>query len=159
MPYTIRRFIDADAAALAALTLAAIRTIGARRYSPEQITAWSARHPGGERFIARAAAGAAIFVACGEDGCAVAYALIEPDGHLDMLYCHPDHSRCGLAERLLAEAERHARAHGLARLYTEASELARSAFERAGYSVQHRRDFDIDGVAIHNYTMKKQLIK
>ena len=49
----------------------------------------------------------------------------------------------------------------MSRLYTEASELARPAFERAGYVMQHPRDFTIehDGreVAIHNYAMEKPL--
>ncbi|MBB3032974.1 hypothetical protein [Alteriqipengyuania lutimaris] len=55
---------------------------------------------------------------------------------------------------------------GATRLYTEASELARpaferagyhGAFERAGYHVSHRRDFEVDGVAIHNFAMEKVL--
>ena len=88
---------------------------------------------------------------------AVAYALLEPDGHLDMLYCAPVHSRKGLADRLLKEAQDAAREMKLKRLYTEASELARVAFERAGYAVQSRRDFEIEGVPIHNYAMEKRL--
>jgi putative acetyltransferase len=50
---------------------------------------------------------------------------------------------------------------GLTRLYTEARELARSVFERAGYAVTARRNFTIsfEGRAIpsHNYAMEKQL--
>jgi putative acetyltransferase len=157
MAYAIRAFRDGDAAALSALTLAAIRAIGARHYSEAQVAAWAARHPGPHRFVERASGGAAIFVAADSADAAVAYALIEPDGHLDMLYCHPDHSRRGLAEELLAAAEQHARRMGNTRLYTEASELARPAFERTGYSVLHRRDFAIEGVAIHNYAMEKAL--
>lgn len=109
----------------------------------------------------RAALGDLILVATTASDLPVAYALLEPDGHLDQLYCHPDHSGCGLADSLLARAERHAREHRAKRLYTEASELARSAFERAGYVLSHRRDFTIDGeggpVAIHNYAMGKRL--
>ncbi len=74
-----------------------------------------------------------------------------------MLYGHPDHTRKGLAERLLEAAEGDAVKLGVSRLYTEASELARPAFERAGYVVQHRRDFEVDGVPIHNYAMEKHL--
>ncbi len=78
-----------------------------------------------------------------------------------MLYCHPDHTRRGLAEQLLAVAEQCARLDGMHRLYTEASELARPVFKSSGYVVQHRRDFMIehDGtdVAIHNYAMEKRL--
>ena len=66
-----------------------------------------------------------------------------------------------MAGVLLAAAEKVARKSGVACLFTEASELARPVFERAGYSVLHRRDFIIvhagADVAIHNYAMEKRL--
>lgn len=157
MTYLIRDFRESDASALAAITLAAIRHVGSRRYSPEQVEVWAARHPGPERFLARSADGEMIFVAAGGDDRPVAYALLVPDGHLDMLYCDPDHTRQGLSDRLLTVGESKAVELGLSRLFTEASELARPAFERAGYKVTHRRDFEIEGVAIHNYAMEKRL--
>ena len=96
----------------------------------------------------------------------VAYTLVEEDNegdaHLDMLYCHRQHTRQGLADELLSMAEECARANHARRIYTEASELARPAFERAGYSLQHRRDFAIEhngrAVPIYNYAMEKRLI-
>jgi putative acetyltransferase len=113
------------------------------------------------RIHERVSQGHWIFVAADEQDMAVAYALLEPDGHLDHLYCHPDHTRRGLANLLLEAAEDQARDWGCAKLYTEASELARPAFERAGYSVTHKRDFTIahEGreVPIHNYAMEKSL--
>jgi len=95
------------------------------------------------------------------DSCdeAVAYALLEQGGRLDHLYRNPDHSRRGLAEQLLAAAQGRADKWGCSRLYTEASELARPAFERVGYCILHRFDFLInhDGgyVRIHNFAMEK----
>ncbi len=157
MEYVIRPWRDDDAEALSALALAAIREVGARAYAPDQVAAWAARHPGPAMYRERAANGHAIFVAADRSDVPVAYAVLEPDGHLDRLYNHPDHTRRGLAQRLLAVAEEHALGSGLTRLYTEASELARPAFERAGYAVMHRRDFEIDGVPIHNYAMEKIL--
>ncbi len=135
----------------------AIETVGAHAYSPEQIAVWSARHPGPERYIERHRSGDRIMVAVDETDRPVGYALLQRDGHLDHLYCHPDHTRRGLADRLLAAAEELARSLDVSRLYTEASELARPAFERAGYRVTHRRDFEIDGVSIHNFAIEKVL--
>ena len=157
MEYRIRLFREDDAVALAALALRSIEQIGPRAYSADQVAAWAARHGDAARLVDRARAGDTILVAADEGNAACAYALIESDGHLDHLYCDPDHTRRGLADRLLSEAEDHARASGAARLYTEASEFARPAFERAGYRVTHRRDFAIDGVTIHNYAMEKVL--
>ncbi|WP_234032189.1 GNAT family N-acetyltransferase [Parerythrobacter jejuensis] len=146
---------------MAAICQAAIAAIGPHAYSDAQVAAWSARHPSADRYRARVEGGALIFVAASSDDVPVAYSLLEADGHLDHLYNHPDHTRRGLAGQVLQAAEDHAIRMGIARLYTEASELARPAFERAGYSVQHRRDFDIEhygqSVAIHNYAMEKRL--
>lgn len=157
MTYTLRPFEAGDAAAIAALTIDAIQTIGAQRYSPEQVRVWSSGHINESRFIARAEAGHHIYVMADDQGAPAAYALLEPDGHLDMLYCSPAHARVGLAGLLLAHAEERAHALGVSKLYTEASELARPAFERAGYGVLNRRDFEFEGVAIHNYAMEKIL--
>lgn len=157
----IRPFRAEDAAGVAELTLAAIRTIGARVYSPAQVDAWAGRHPSPESFLARAAKGDRILVAVDAQDMPVAYVLTEADGHVDMLYCHPDHAGRGLGSRLLGQAELAARTSGLTRLFTEASELARPVFARAGYTLLHRRDFTLPGergdVAIHNYTMEKRL--
>ena len=162
MTYTLRDFGEDDAEALSAIALAAIRVVGAHGYSSSQVEAWASRHGGADMYRHRAAKGHAIFVAVDEGDEPVAYALLEPDGHLDRLYNHPDHTRLGLARRLLLHAEAHARSNGIERLYTEASDLARPALERAGYIVQHRRDFTIEGpdgaeVPIHNYAMEKRL--
>ncbi len=156
----IRAFVPADAEAIAALTLTAIRQTALQAYSPEQVTAWSARYSPA-RLFEGAARGDVILVAADEDDRPAAYAVLEADGHLDMLFCHPDHTGHGLGLGLLNEAEVAARAVGAERLYTEASELARPVFARAGYALLHRRDFTIpyEGgeVAIHNYAMEKRL--
>lgn len=165
--YGLRPYQSGDETWLSQITLAAIREVGARRYSPQQVEAWASRHPSPERFMVRADAGAHIVVAVSGEAEPVAYALLEldenGDGHLDMLYCHPQHTRKGLAEALLARCEDHAREGGAARLYTEASDLARAAFQRAGFTAMHRRDFTIESpdgssVPIHNYAMEKRLV-
>lgn len=164
--YGLRLYQTGDERWLSAITLEAIRALGARHYSPQQVEAWSAGHHAPERFAQRAAAGGLITVAIAGTALPVAYALIERDeagdGHLDMLYCHPQHTRKGLAEALLEACERRAKEWGCTRLYTEASELAVGAFERAGYALKHRRNFTMEGpdgaVAIHNFAMEKPLI-
>lgn len=161
MTYTTRPFRDDDAERLSEICRNAIEVIGPRAYSEEQVAAWLARHPGADRYRERVAEGAMIFVVVDESDQVAAYSLLEPDDHLDHLYAHPKHTRSGVADRALLAAEERAKELGITRLYTEASELARRAFERAGYQVTHRRDFTIpfEGreVAIHNYAMEKRL--
>ena len=161
MEYRFRRFRESDAARLCEITQAAILAVGPHRYSAEQVAAWASKRRGPERFVDAVAEGATIWIAADPNDIAVAYALLKmaenSAGHLDLLYCHPNHTRRGLADTLLAQAEDHARHSGLARLTTEASELARPAFARAGYRMVRRRDFAVEGVAIHNYAMEKPL--
>jgi putative acetyltransferase len=157
MAYSIRPFDNGDAEQLAELALRAIREIGPHAYSSEQVETWARRQGDAKSFRQRVDRGAVIFVAADSEDLPVAYALLEPDGHLDRLYCDPAHTRQGLAVQLLLAAETHAGTQDIKRLYSEVSELARPAFERAGYDVTHRRDFVLDGVAIHNYAMEKRL--
>lgn len=157
MAYRIRPFRPEDAVVLAEIFRSAINRIGPQSYSEKQVAAWVARAPEAAAFVARMRARDMIMVAAGADDRAIAYAILERDGHLDHLYCHPAHTRRGIADALLAEAEQRAREIGVSRLYSEASEMARPAFARAGYRVTHRRDFEVDGVAIHNFAMEKLL--
>ena len=156
----IRAYRTGDAEAIAALTLAAIRTTGLRAYTPEQVAAWSARFDPA-RVLAWAARGDVILLAVDADDCPLAYTTLESSGHIDMLYCHPHHSGKGLGTALLAAVEDAARPLGISRLFTEASELARPVFARAGFTLLHRRDFAIPAgsgeVAIHNYAMEKRI--
>lgn len=163
--FSIRLFQPDDAPSLSAITQSSIRRLGLRYYSHEQVQAWASRRPSAKRFIERAEAGALILVATAGGVVPIAYALIEDDSegeaHLDMLYCHHQHTRRGIADALIGIAEQSVRANGSRRIYTEASELARSAFERAGYGLLRRRDFTLmhegRAVPIHNYAMEKRL--
>lgn len=157
----IRRFVPEDAPALTELTVAAIAMIGLRAYSVEQVLAWAARHPGPERFLKGAEQGEVIRVAMADDGTPAAYAILQGEGHLDMLYCHPDQAGKGMASALLGAMDMEARERGLMQITVHASELARPVFARAGYALLHRRDFTIalgnEEIPIHNYAMVKAI--
>lgn len=156
MRYAIRPIAEGEEPAVEAVMLTSIKSLGLRDYSPEQIAAWAARAEN-FRVAPRVANGAVVLVAAEGGGGPVAYALIERDGHFDHLYSHPDHAGNGVGTRLIEAVEELALSWGLDRLFTEASELARPVFARAGYQELHRRDLKIDGVAIHNFAMKKRL--
>ncbi|MEW9853943.1 GNAT family N-acetyltransferase [Novosphingobium sp. M1R2S20] len=151
----IRTFRPGDQHALRNIHLSSITRVGPLAYSPAQVAAWAGRIRDTEEWLEWHRFGDRITVSVASDGQPVAFALLEADGHLDMLYCHPDHLRQGHALRLVEEASAFARSVGLSMLYTEASELARPVFEAGGYKVEHRQDFLLDGVPIHNYAMSK----
>jgi putative acetyltransferase len=157
----IRPFRPEDAAALSELTVVAIATLGLRAYSARQVMAWAARHLGPPLFLDGAEAGDTILVALSEAGEPAAYSVLRAGGLVHMLYCHPDHAGQGHATALLAAIEGEARAAGIDRLHTQASELARPVFARAGYTLLHRRDFTLElggeAIPMHNYAMGKRL--
>ncbi len=158
MPYySIRRFEPRDAPLLSAVFVDSVRGGGARDYGPVQVEVWANAAPRPQSFEDRAEAGDLIWVAVDGADQPLAYGLLERDGHLDHLYCRSDHIGTGLASALYDQIEQEARALGLAQLYTEASEAARRLFLRKGFAVVHRRDFELRGVAIHNYRMEKNL--
>jgi putative acetyltransferase len=153
----IRPFRPDDAPSLARLFHAAIHEIAARHYSPEQILAWCPEQPDPRRFEARGADGRILFVAVDGDDRPLAYGDVEASGHIDHFFCRPDAAGTGVSAMLLAALEEAAAALGITRLFVEASEPARRFFERQGFSLLYRRDFEIAGVAIHNYAMEKQI--
>ena len=157
MGYSIRSFEESDAEALAELGRAAIGAIGPDAYSEEQVEAWLSNFAGPQVYQAQADAGTQIFIATDDDEVPVAYAMLEQTGHLDHLYCHPDHTNEGIASSLLETAALYAKYHGITHLFTEASEIAKPAFESAGYTAMKKRTFEIDGVEITNWAMVKTI--
>lgn len=152
---SIRPYEASDAVALSALYEASVRTLGARDYSAAQIEAWASLTPSAEALAGRMADGRTRLVAVTD---AIAGFLdVEVGGHIDLLYVAPGAVGLGVARALLETAEALARAAGTGRLHAEASETARPVFERLGYSVTARRDFEVAGVAIHNWAVEKTL--
>ena len=148
---------EGDADAMADVYRRSVRALGAQDYAPEQVEAWASRGPDAVRFRQKIMDGRKGWVAVDAKGHVCGFVDLESDGHVDFLYVDPDHAGQGVAGRLLTELEQGARSAGLRRLYVEASETARPVFERHGYSVAGRRDFEISGVAIHNYAMERTL--
>lgn len=157
MKVVIRPFRRDDAPALAEIFFAAIHQVASAYYAPEQIGAWAPRVPEACGFIRRAEDGRALLVAVDGDGRPIAYADVESDGHIDHFYCRPEFTRSGVAATLYQAVEQAARARGITRLHVEASEPALRFFAKRGFETVARNDFDMNGVAIHNYRMAKQL--
>lgn len=152
---SIRLFQLEDAAALSALYAASVRALGARDYSDAQIEAWASLTPSAGSLVERMGDGRTRLVAVLDD--IAGFIDVEADGHIDLLYVEPGAAGLGVARALLETAEALAPLSGAGRLHAEASETARPVFERLGYSVVARRDFEVAGVAIHNWAVEKPL--
>lgn len=155
--FAIRPYEADDALQMAQLYFDSVRQIGASRYNSDQVQAWAPAPADPSSVHARAMDGRTTLVARNFEGQVICYGDLEPDGHIDHLYCRPDAARTGVAPALLDELILRAAAQNIPRLYVEASELARPLFERKGFGLLRRRDFSLRGVPIHNYEMEMAL--
>ena len=152
---SIRPYQPSDAAALSALYEASVRVLGVRDYSPAQIEAWASRAPSADELDRRMADGRSRLVAVTGD--VAGFIDVEPDGHIDLLYVAAASAGQGVGRLLIETAEALAPLSGATRLYAEASETARPVFDKLGFSVIARRDFEVAGVPIHNWAVEKTL--
>jgi len=153
----VRTYFDIDAEEMHTLFIASIRDLASADYTAEQINAWADRAPSADVWRELAADGRKTWIAEAEGYRMAGFISLEADGHIDHLFVAPDFARRGIASRLLNHLEHHARLVKIPCLFTEASEVARPIFERQGFAVIERRDFELGGVAIHNYAMEKSL--
>lgn len=153
----LRAYASTDASELSELYYVSARVLGSRRYSSDQVAAWAPAPVDPLTVHLRATDGRTTLVAVDDRNRVLGYGDLEPDGHIDHLYCRPEAAGSGVSATLLDGLIREACDRSIARLYVEASELARGLFERNGFKVLHRRDFEISGVSIHNYAMERRL--
>jgi putative acetyltransferase len=150
---TIRSYAPGDCRPLIEVFRESIRRTGIRHYSLEQVHAWAPDEIDAERFGLRRASRQTWVAEI--DGKAVGFSDLEPDGHIDMLYVHPDFQRRGVASALLRVVESAASERGLTLLYTESSICACATFERFGFRVLKGQTVAIGGQILVNYRMEK----
>lgn len=154
---TIRAYDPRDAADLADVFFRSVRQVALSDYTAAQVRSWAPEPRTAEWAHGEASDGRLVLVAVNADDSPVAYIDLEPNGHIDRVFCAPEAAGQGIASRLYDAVEGAAREQGIRSLFTEASELARRLFERKGFAVVERQDLVIRGVAIHNYRMSKSL--
>src|SRR5438128_9013724 len=133
MAITIRPYGDEDVDSLVAVFRDAARGTAGRDYTESQVRAWAPDLIDHALFAQRCAAKSTWVAEC--ELRVAGFSDIEPDGHIDMLYVHPDFQRRGVARTLLSHIEKQARGRGTDCLYTEASITARPVFESVGFHV------------------------
>jgi putative acetyltransferase len=153
----IRQYRETDAVAVAAIFVQAVTLTGLRGYSAEQVAAWASGDRSPAATHARCSDGRLVLVAVDNEDTPIAFIDLEDDGHIDMLFCAPQHGGRGLASALYARLEAAALSRRMKRLFVEASEIAKPFFASRGFALIRRKDFEVDGVPIHNYAMEKHL--
>jgi len=154
---TIRPYERRDAGGIADVFYRSVREVALSDYTVAQVNAWAPAVPDEEQVHLRCSDGRLVLVAVDEQDRVVAFVDLEPNGHIDRLFCAPEAVGRGIASRLYDGIEAAARDQGIGRLFTEASEVARHFFERKGFTVLERQDRVLRGVPLHNYRMAKSL--
>ncbi len=152
-PLSIRPYRRSDLDAVIAIFQGAVREVASKDYSPARIAAWSEvdRAVWDDWRLTRPTWLAEIGTV------AVGFTDLEPDGHLDMMFVHPDFQGIGVATALLGRVEAAARNLSLARIFAEASITARPFFERRGFRVIATQSVECRGRDLTNYRVEKEL--
>lgn len=151
---TVRPYVAADCDATIEIFLRAIREVASKDYNPAQVNAWAQVED--REAWARRRASRPTWIAQNVD-VAIGFSDLETDGHLDMMFVHPDYRGRGAASLLLEKVEAEARKQGLKRIFTEASLTARLFFERRGFTMLARQTVEKRGQTLDNFRMEKSL--
>ncbi|MDX1756600.1 MAG: GNAT family N-acetyltransferase [Marinobacter sp.] len=104
---------------------------------------WQQRLSAGETLVAE------------NSGFLMGFISFTDQGHIDLLFTHPQCARLGVATRLYQQAERRLFSRGVRRLHTEASRVARSFFTAMGFGVTETEVVEQKGVLLERFRMEK----
>ena len=145
-----------DATATLTVFLDAITQIAAADYSPAQIAAWARPEQRTVPEWHRAMQGRNSYVALLNKQI-VGFSDVNSDGHIDMMFVSPRHSRRGVASALLSHLHVHAQAQGIRALAADVSITARPFFEKHGFIIVTHQNSMTAGIRMTNFRMTKVL--
>lgn len=128
---------------------------GPSLYSASQRRAWSPAPLSIDALAARLA-GQEAWVAT-DKGRVVGLMTVTREGYVDLAYVRPTHQGRGLFRRLFSMIEASMKGHGVDRMATHASLMARPAFEAVGFSVVRAEIVGLRGQQFRRFEMEKQL--
>lgn len=149
------RYYQGDSESIAQLFTAAIHRSGRHHYTPEQLHAWAPLKIDLAYWHHRCELKRPFIYV--HNSHTLGFIELDPDGHIDCHYVHPDHQRRGIGQALLRYAENVAHSMRIPRLFVEASKMARGLYERNGFSLLRSNSAVVRDVHLENYIMEKQL--
>lgn len=151
----IRSCTPEDIPVLIDLFRQSVRRGASADYSRAQCRAWAPDHIDRDAWIARCA-NRPTWVA-ENAGTVTGFIDLESNGHIDMLFVHPDFHRQGIASTLLTHVESEALTENIERLFAEVSLTARPVFEKAGFVIVEQQVVARNGERFKNFRMQKLL--
>ena len=151
----MRPMLPQDVPLLAEIFRASIEELTGDDYSEAQQEAWAQAADDLEAFGARL--GGELTLIATHGGSPVGFAALADNVRIDMLYVHPAAAGQGAGSMLCDALEKLAAARATRELSVEASDTARSFFERRGFVARTRNTVSTAGEWLANTTMVKPL--
>lgn len=154
-PVNERPYASSDLPGVMETYTAAIRTLAAPYYTPEQIAVWAPVPPDAARWEERLARLHTIVAE--SDGVLAGFTSYTQEGYLDFLFTHPAFARRGVASRLYQRVESALHTAGTPCVTTRASLVSRPFFERHGFQLDGEECIECRGVWLRWFAMHKPL--
>jgi putative acetyltransferase len=152
---SLRPYLAADLPLLSEIRFAAIEELTVDDYDEAQRRAWASAVDDDKEFAQSLAKGLTLVALTG--GGPVGFISLQKGGLIDQLYVHPAVARTGVASALVEAIEKLAAARGTTMLVTDASDTAKSFFEKRGFVAERRNTIEIEGEYLGNTRMTKAL--
>ena len=155
MEITIRPYQSEDLIPIVNLFETTVREINKKDYSPQQIQVWSQacqkflRQP---EFFSRLYTLVAV-----REGQIVGYGNMDTTGYLDLLFVHKDWQNHKVASAICDHLEAYGSSLGVHEITVHASITAKPFFEKRNYVTIKENQAVLQGIALTNYYMAKQL--
>ena len=158
MSTTVIRDVErSDLAAIMEIYHEAVHGLTSEHYDANQRRAWAPESlRTDEEHWTKRLGGLELLIAVREDEPA-GFCAFTLAGHVDLLFTHPAHARCGVGRQLLEEAEARMRRVGTIQAHTGASRLSRPLFEKLGYLAVSEDFSDVRGARLPHTNMRKFL--
>ncbi len=133
----------------------AVHRIDSTIYDADQKEVWAPSPPDYDLWVKRLDSKQPFLAVA--DSRVIGFMELDPDGHIDCAYIHPDFQRQGVATALYQCLENEAKKRRVNRLYVEASIIAKPFFIKNGFNLVRQNDIQRKGVTLVNFTMEKWL--
>lgn len=150
----VRRYIECDAKALAAIYYNTIHTVNAKDYFKEQLDAWAPKScldiEGWIQKWKKLLPYVALI-----DGIPVGFAEFDiGKGYIDCFYTHHKYQGKGIGTALMDKIVVEATEGSLSRIYAEVSITARPFFQAKGFQIVKEQTVQIRGEKLTNFVME-----
>jgi putative acetyltransferase len=151
----IRKYRPGEEQELWTLFFNTVRNVNIQDYTLEQVQVWAPDDVDAQRWCSRIQ-GINPYV-CLHEGKIVGYADLQDSGYIDHFYVHHQWQARGVGKQLFETIEAEAERRQLPQLTADVSITARPFFESRGFRVVADQCVTLQGIALKNFKMIKEL--